>query len=191
MNQGSDIDIIQQVLKGDRSFFSLLVERHKSMVFAVCFRILNNQEDAEEIAQDVFVKAFQKLGSFRGDATFKTWIYRIAFTTAISRKRMKQAYTSDIDSVKLPHEHIELAKNGLSELNHNDRQKFLQIALEKLKEEDRLLLTFYYFEEQTTEEIADITGLSVSNVKVRLHRSRKKLYEVLYRILNSELASIL
>ena len=187
----SDQNIIEQVLKGDRSSFTCLVERHKSMVFAVCFRILSNQEDAEEVAQDVFVKAFRNLGNFRGDATFKTWIYRIAFTTAISRKRKKQVYTADIDSVKLPVDHVELAQNGLSELNQNDRQKYLQIALEKLKEEERLLLTFYYFEEQSVEEIAELTGLSVSNVKVRLHRSRKKLYEELYRLLKRELTSIL
>ena len=100
MKQKSDENIIKEILSGNRTAFSILVERHKSMVFAVCIRIVKNQEDAEEIAQDVFVKAFQKLESFRGDSTFKTWIYRIAFTSAISKKRLKKTYTSDIDSVQ-------------------------------------------------------------------------------------------
>lgn len=191
MKQISDENIIKEVLSGNRSAFSSLVERHKSMVFAVCIRIIKNQEDAEEIAQDVFVKAFQKLSTFRGDSSFKTWIYRIAFTSAVSKTRLKKNYTADIDSVQIPDDHVELAQNGLNELNQKDRQKYLRLAMNLLKEDEQMLLNFYYFDEQTIEEIAQTTGLSESNVKVKLHRSRKKLYEELYKILNHELSSIL
>ncbi len=179
MMQQKDIYYIDKVLNGDSGSFAVLVNRYKNMVFTIVKRILKSHEDAEEVAQDVFIKAYQSLNKFKKEAKFSTWLYRIAFNTAVSKTRKKKFEVSAIDDNMVEnYTHDDLVEE-LDEFAYEDRKKYFENALKKIPQEDALLLTMFYMEEQTIEEISTVTGLSASNVKVKLHRIRKKLYQTI------------
>ncbi len=179
MMQQKDIYYIDKVLNGDSGSFAILVNRYKNMVFTIVKRILKSHEDAEEVAQDVFIKAYQSLNKFKKEAKFSTWLYRIAFNTAVSKTRKKKFEVSAIDDNMVEnYTHDDLVEE-LDEFVYEDRKKYFENALKKIPQEDALLLTMFYMEEQTIEEISTVTGLSASNVKVKLHRIRKKIYETI------------
>lgn len=166
---------IDQVVSGDSSAFAVLVDRYKNFVYQIVVKILTNNELAEEVAQDTFVKVFQKLSSFEEKANFSTWVYRIAYNTAISmlRKQKKELlFLSQEDQINY------LSDQSLEDDNENeslvDKQR-LQEALSKLSSSQQLLVDLYYTKELSIEEISRMVGLSRSNVKVKLFRARKKL----------------
>ena len=173
MTECDDITYIRRTLAGDTEAFSVLVERYQSLVFSVVVRMVRQREDAEDVAQDVFVKAYSSLSGFRSEAQFSTWICRIAYTTAVSHTRRQRP---DRAGVEIQNEHDSCATDDESNL-HEERLQQLQRLLKQLPPEDALLLSLYYQHDKTVDEVASITGLSDSNVKVRLHRIRKKLQE--------------
>ncbi len=175
--QEKDLYYIDKVLSGDTAAFTELVNRHKAMVFTITNRILKSREDAEEIAQDVFLKVFQSLNKFKREAKFSTWVYRIAFNTAVSKTRKKSLEVLAIDENMIENYTFDEIIDDTGELSLDDKKKYYEIALKKISEEDNLLLTMFYMDEQSIDDISEITGLSVSNVKVKLHRTRKRLYE--------------
>ena len=144
-------------------------------VFTLVVRIVNSEEDAEEVTQDVFMKDYMNLSSFNGISSFSTWLYRIAYNTAISytRKMKNEEYVVD-DKVwnTISDTEVDDALSDESEA----QIELLMNALQKLPPEDRALITLYYEEEKSVKEISSIFNLSESNVKVRLFRLRKKLY---------------
>lgn len=174
----TDEIIIGNVLNGDRQAFALLVDNYKDRVFSLVVGIVRNREIAEELAQDVFVKAFSNLKKFRKEASFSTWIYRIAYNTAISETRKKNYKLKSYD------EQLEkaTAMNDFEVTESEDiaaqKQKLLKQAMEELVPEEKLILMLYYFEDRSIEEISHSTGLSNSNVKVKLFRLRNKLKEL-------------
>ena len=172
-----DLFYIDKVLSGDTAAFAELVNRHKDMVFTITNRVLKSREDAEEIAQDVFLKVFQSLSKFKRESKFSTWVYRIAFNTAVSKVRKKKVEVLAIDENLIENYTFDEIIDDTGELSLDDKKKYYEIALKKISEEDNLILTMFYLEEQSIDNISEITGLSVSNVKVKLHRTRKKLYE--------------
>jgi len=182
---------INKVLAGDLSAYSSLVEKHKGMVYTVALRMVKNPQDAEEITQDAFLKAFRSLKSFKGKSKFSTWIYKIIYNTAVSRLRKKQIETIKIDNENPGNFDCEQTSNELKKLCDEDRKKYVRAAFEKLPEEDEIILTLYYLNESSVEEICEIIKLTKSNVKVKLHRARKKFYLALEHLLKEELTSIL
>jgi len=172
-----DNEYIRRVLSGDVSAYASLVAKHKSLVFSIVLKIVNNREDAEEISQDVFLKAFQSLNTFEGKSKFSTWLYRIAYNAAISKTRKKKVEMVSIEENFVANYSTDVISLNMNELDINERQLILEKALMRLQEEDNLLITLFYKNENSIEDISDITGLSTSNVKVRLHRIRKRLYE--------------
>jgi RNA polymerase sigma factor (sigma-70 family) len=173
MMQNNDTQLISRILDGDVSGYAVLVDRYKDMAFTIAFRILGKREDCEEVIQDAFVKAFRNLSSFRQKAKFSTWLYRIVYNTAISRKRLKGFGFQSIE--ELPHVESGIEPDDDPE---QDQGKMLERAMKKLPEEERTILTLFYLEESSVEEIHDITGLSKANVKIKLFRARKKLQEM-------------
>jgi len=169
-----DIIYIRQTLAGNTDSFSVLVERYHSLVFSVVARLVRQRQDAEDVVQDVFVKAYSSLADFRGEARFSTWICRIAFTTAVSYIRR---HRPDRAGIEIQNDHDTCSTDNEDSDLHEERLQQLQQSLAQLLPEDAVLLTLYYQHDKTTDEIASITGLSISNVKVRLHRIRKKLHE--------------
>ena len=190
MGEQSESYFIARVKQGDVEAFSRLVEQYKDMVYTICLRMLSVEADAEEAAQDVFVKAFRSIRDFREQSKFSTWVYRIAYNQCISVIRRKVKMIDLVD--ELPdHEIDERDLNGLETLSAEERSRYLKMALEALPETDGVVVTLFYYDEMTLDEIAKVTGLSNNNIRIKLHRSRKKMHRVISEQLKSELSSIL
>lgn len=184
----NDSQLISQVKAGKVDAFKSLVERHQDYVFTLCYRVLGNREDAEEVTQDSFVKAFNGLSSFQGQAKFTTWIYRIAMNTAISYRRKKRLPLETLEDFK------KIDKGEISnmvEYQKLEQKKFLQIALNTLLPDDTSVLTLFYFKELSLEEMSEITGINVSTLKVKLYRARKRLAIALKNLLQQEVSSLI
>jgi RNA polymerase sigma factor (sigma-70 family) len=173
MMQHNDTQLIGRILDGDTSGYAVLVERYKDLAFTIAFRILGKREDAEEVVQDAFVKAFQNLSSFRQKAKFSTWLYRIIYNTAISRHRQKKSGWQSIEEITVP----DYAMEFIAE-EEQDRHKMLDTAMQQLPEEDRILLSLYYVDESSVDDLHSILGISKANVKIKLFRARKRLQEL-------------
>ena len=146
--------------------------------FSLIVRMVNSEEDAEELTQDTFMKAFEHLSSFNGKSSFSTWIYRIAYNTALSflrKKNVEQTVIDDNQWNQISDTQIDDALNNESE----EQIEKLQQALTKLTAEERALVTLFYEEEHSIQELAQILNLNEGNIKVKLHRIRKKLFVLL------------
>jgi len=188
MNQHvSDRELIDRVLSGDTAAYQGLVERYQHMVFTLAVRLLRNRELAEETAQDVFVKAYLGLKGFRGSSKFSTWLYKIAYhrilDTAGAEGR-KPELRSDLAPEELSVRSLDDPWSGLME---RERSTVLNRALERLEPADRSLLSLFYLQEQSLQEVSEITGLSPGTVKVRLFRARERLKNVLATSLHGKL----
>ena len=182
----SDSFYIDKVLNNNVNAYASLVDKHKDMVFTIALRIVRNREDAEEIAQDVFVKAYQALATFKKESKFSTWLYRIVHNTAVSKTRKKQFETTDLNYDIVENYSEDDINEDLNRLDNNEQKKVINTVLKKLNPEDHMLVTLYYFKEYSTEEISEIVNISQSNVKVKLHRIRKKLYGEIQRLIKSQ-----
>jgi RNA polymerase sigma-70 factor (ECF subfamily) len=183
MDTRDDNYYVEKVLQGEIVAFTTLVNRHKDLVFTIAMNITRNREDAEEVAQDVFLNAFRKLDGFRKEASLATWLYRIAYNESISKVRKKKIITMDLEEDVMdiiPDEDLQEDFAGLDEIQ---RKQVVTKILDKLPEIDRVLVTLFYLENLPVAEITGVTGLGESNVKVRLHRVRKKIYQDLKGIL--------
>ena len=178
--------LISRILAGESHVYADVVRTYQHMVYTVCHRIVHTAEDAEEATQDTFIKAYQNLRHFRGTSKFSTWLYSIAYRTAISHARKRNTDGEQID----PAVHMPIAPNDAS-IEQVEIRSHLEKALASLDPEDASILSFYYLEELSVEEIVTVTGLGASNVKVKLFRSRKKLGEALQRSLGAEAATLL
>ena len=183
----SDEYYISQVLQGDKQSFAYLVDKHKHMVFTVALRIVRNREDAEEIAQDAFVKAFQSLETFKRESKFSTWLYKIAYNASISKTRKKKVETAPIEVDVVENYTLDEIFENLDRLGENEQKGIIRKLFDALNPDESTLITLYYFQDVQTEEIAEITGLTQSNVKVKLHRIRQKMHNELRRILSTNM----
>jgi len=181
-----DSHYIERVINGDVSAYSSLVEKHKNLVFSIAVKILNNREDAEEIAQDTFLKAYASLKSFEKKSKFSTWLYRIAYNGAISRKRKKKMDVVEIDDHIMFNYSIDEISSNVHQIHESEQVQLIDKALKILPEDDNLLITLFYKSEHSIEDISYITGLTQSNVKVKLHRIRKKLYESIQEMVKKD-----
>jgi RNA polymerase sigma factor (sigma-70 family) len=189
MDVHEEIYYLRRIKGGDREAFRWVVDRYKDMVYTLCLRMLTVEEDAHDAAQEVFIKAYRSIRGFQEKSKFSTWIYRIAYNHCISVIRKKVKVIDLVD--ELPdHEAGEGEVGGLELLQAEERKRYLQMAIEALPETDAMVVTLFYYEELSLEEIAEITGLTSNNIRIKLHRSRKKLYTVLHQQLTSELNSI-
>ncbi|MDD3788541.1 MAG: sigma-70 family RNA polymerase sigma factor [Petrimonas sp.] len=162
---------VQQVLSGNTSAFSYFVETYQDMAITIALRICGNMQDAEDVVQDSFVKAYRNLHAFKGESKFSSWLYRIVYNTAVTHTRVRM-WTSDSDielsDIRQP---SDLDTETL--MDEAERTEVVQNVLEQMPKGDALLLTLYYMEDNAVKDIARITGLNESNVKVKLFRARK------------------
>lgn len=184
----TDQELISAIINGNNTAINMLIDRHKSYAFTLAFRILNVREEAEEASHDAFLKALKSLTSYRSDAKFTTWFYRIVVNTAISRKRRMKVYLEDIDEV---HHQESFAITDRSLLSDEERNHYINLALGRLNEIDATLITLFYFKEMSLEEIEGITGFDKNNIKVKMFRARKKLGEHLSNTLKTEVTTLL
>jgi len=186
--QHDDLYYIDKVKNGDTRSFSYIVEKYKDIVFSVALKVLKNHDEAEEMAQESFIKAYNSLHTFRGKSKFSTWMYSITYNHCISQVRKKKYETGSLDNVQVADDPDNF---GFEKFNDETRKKYLQSALKKLPEEDYTLLILFYYEDQSVGEISGVMNLSESNTKVKLHRARKKLYTILQETLKDEIHSLL
>ncbi|MDZ4809917.1 MAG: RNA polymerase sigma factor [Bacteroidota bacterium] len=174
----NDNEIISKVLSGDYQAYAGLVNRYQNYVFTLTLRIVKNREDAEEVAQDVFIKAYKYLADFRGASKFTTWLYTIVNNTSISFLRKKKLDIHSLDNEKI----FEMADNQDSGMRANmveQKSKLAMVneAIGLLNPDDAQIITLFYKAEQSLEETAQVLGIEVNAAKVRLHRARTRLKE--------------
>ena len=179
MKEQDDIFHVQRVLAGNAAAYAFLVNRHKEMAFTIAHKIVRSREDAEEIAQDAFVKAYQSLRLFKGESKFSTWLYRIVYNAAISHTRKKKQDFTSIDERVMSDTTEDDIFENLDALDTELQARLVNEAINNLSPDDSAIVTLFYLKEHTIDDISQITGLSISNVKVKLFRLRKKLYEEL------------
>ena len=187
----SDSEIISLVLKGDHNAYALLVERYKSYVFTLTFRFTKNREDAEEVSQDIFVKAYRSLADFKGTAKFSTWLYTIVNTTCITFLRKKRLDIRSLDDEKT-FEVADSQDSGFraNQVEQKSRLNMVNQAIAMLSPDDAEIITLFYKSEQSLEEISQILGLEVNTAKVRLHRARTRLKEKMEKHFTEEIKDL-
>src|SRR5690554_3116714 len=178
---------IRQVLDGDVSKYGHVIDLYKDMAYSIAFRILNNNEDAEEAVQDSFLRAYNALSSFKAESKFSTWLYKIVVNTSINRSKGRRQVVNDINIDDLSENLLAAdVEPVLKKLDQQDRINLINLAMDKLMMEDRLLLTLYYLNENSIAEIAEITSIPGENIKMKIHRARKKMFVVLNGVLKNE-----
>jgi len=182
---------ITKVLEGDRNAFAYLVDKYKTMVYSLALRLVKDREEAEEISQDAFIKAYQSLASFKGKAKFSSWLYRIVYNTAISKLRQQPAGKVSLDESNIADTLYIESKENYDTLSAGERKKYLDKALDSLDSDEKMFVILYYYEEQDLDEIASIAGLTKTNTKVKLFRARKKMLTVLQSYLKEETYNLL
>jgi RNA polymerase sigma factor (sigma-70 family) len=187
----SDEQIIQRILKGDRPVFAILVERYQNYVFTLVLRFTVNREDAEEISQDVFVKAYRSLQDFRGESKFSTWLFTITRTTCLSFLRKKRLDIQSLDNersgLQLENQESSFRANGVEQ---KSRHAMLNQAILMLSPDDAQVLNLFYKADQTLEEIGRIMRMDPNTVKVKLHRARHRLKEKMEKYFANEVREL-
>jgi len=187
MSTLDDQHYIDKVLQGETNTFAVLVDRYKDMIFTLALKMIKNREEAEEVAQDTFIKIFNSLSKFKGDSKFSTWIYKIAYNTCLDRLKKNKKEEQNISIDEFSSHLIKTMDNALSTLEDKERKQTIQNCLNLLPSEENFLLTLFYFEDQNLEEIGKIMSINANNVKVKLFRSRQKLAVILKKQLEPEI----
>jgi RNA polymerase sigma-70 factor (ECF subfamily) len=168
-----DSQILRDAISGDRDALSSLINKYKDIAFNLAISIVKNQEDAKDIIQESFLKVLENIHKFRNDSKFSTWLYKIVYNQSIGLVQKKGKM-----------EFLDLSKDSIAHQMFDtdieiDRYEALYNAIDQLAEAEYTLIQLYYMAEKSIKDIHQITGMSVSNIKVSLHRARKKLAEKL------------
>lgn len=186
-----DTELIQLVLQGQSALYAELVDRYRNFVFTIVLRYISNREDAEEVAQDIFVKAFRSLADFKGASKFSTWLYTITTTSSLTFLRKKKLEVQSLNDEKV----FAAADNldgGLlaNQIEQKSRVEMVNNAIKMLSPDDVQVITLFYKGEQSLDEIAQIMGKEPNAVKVQLHRARTRLKEKMQKHFAAEVRDI-
>lgn len=188
MTKNTDQYLIDRTLEGNINSFGELVDRYQNFVFTIAIRILKVSEEAEEVAQDSFVKAYDSLSTFRGESKFSTWLYRIVYHKSLDRIKKNNRHRTYEINEEITADRLDSIENGLEFLMNEERSRLIKSCIAKLPEDDAAIITLYYYEEQSVKEISKVTDLSEDNVKIKLYRSRKKLFNLLEGYIEPEIS---
>jgi RNA polymerase sigma factor (sigma-70 family) len=177
---------IGRIKNGQAAAYAFLVDKYQHMVYTIAIKILINTEDAEDAAQESFIKAYQQINTFAGKSKFSTWLYTIAYRTAVSKLKENRVSTVSISDQLNENYTADSAATGMEQLQAKQQQEQVTRAIAKLPATEALLVTLYHINELPTKEIQEITGLSLSNIKIQLFRARKKLERELRFLLENE-----
>jgi RNA polymerase sigma factor (sigma-70 family) len=184
MEQTEDQYYLDNINNGDPASYAFLVNKYKDMVYSIAIKILRDTDEAQDIAQDSFIKAYQQISQFQGKSKFSTWLYTITYRTAVTRLRDKK-----VDTIALGDDIDEIADHlpgQMEQLQAKQVKQYVRQAIDKLPQIDALLVTLYYINDLPVKEIEEITGLSKPNVKIKLFRARKVLERELKFLMDSE-----
>ncbi len=174
---------IERVRKGDSASYAFLVNKYKNMAFTVALRIVNNREDAEDILQESFLKAYQQIHTFEYKSKFSTWFYTIVYRTALAKLPGNKVEFFTINDDAHENYITDETSTPAESLESRDEQKYVKDAIQRLPQSEALLITLYYLNENSLKEIEEITGLTMNNIKIKLFRARKKLEQELHFLL--------
>ncbi|MCT4590854.1 MAG: RNA polymerase sigma factor [Carboxylicivirga sp.] len=191
MINNDDIALIKSIRAGDATALAQVIDKYQHMAYTLAISIVKNKEEAEEVTQDAFFKAYKAIDQYKGDSELSTLLYRIIYNTAISKIRSRKPTTADLDSKEAIEQDALNFGDNLNRLEIQERKMILKKALSRLKEDDAYIMILYYYKEQSIDEIEQATGLGKSNVKIKLHRARKQLQKELKLILCHELKSFI
>lgn len=189
MANKTDQIYINKVINGNANAYAFLVEKYKAMVFSLSVKMLNNKEEAEEVSQDIFIKAYKNLSKFEGKSKFSTWLYKIAYRScldAIKKTKKKYNFTT-INEITI--NQIQTTETILDGIEKKERSEIINNCLQKLPKDERTVLWLFYFKELKLKEITEVTSFSEANVKVKLHRARKRLLTVVKQNVEPEIIS--
>ena len=184
-----DQQYIKKVMEGDIESFRFLIERYQKQAFSVAFSIVHNQTDAEDVVQESFVKAYKNLSTFRGDASFATWLLRIVVNESIKiyrKKKTEASFTADYVNINEPD-----VNESIGKLKNEEQQKFVTFAMKKMPEREALVLQLFYIEELSLKQMEEMLDLKADHIKVLLFRARKMFFTLLQMELKHELKAIL
>ncbi len=186
MTTDQETTIINQINAGDTQAFAVLVDCYKDLVFTLAIRMLKHREEAEEVSQDTFIKVYKALPKFKGDSKLSTWIYKVAYNSCLDRIKKNKKHYNDVAIDSFTEHQIKTADNALDALEEKEQQKTIQDCLQQLASKDSFLLSLFYFEELSLEEISHIVNMEANTVKVNIHRARKRLASLLKEKLEPE-----
>nr|WP_321413661.1 RNA polymerase sigma factor [uncultured Allomuricauda sp.] len=188
-NDALDIELVNRSKAGDTSAFRDIVNAYKDVSLTLACSVLKDTSLAEDAVQTAFIKVFEKLNTFRQDSKFSTWLYRIVINTAYNLlKQQKNHVQMDV----LANFAIETnVKSETKALTDQDQKKYINLALNRIKSDEALLLRLFYLYDHTIVEIEEITGFSKSKIKVDLHRGRKNMELQLQKLLGNEITQLL
>lgn len=186
MDNQEELEYIRKIRNGEPAAYAVLVDRYKGLAYAIALKVLGNEEDAQDVAQEGFIKAYQQIHQFEGKSRFSTWLYTIVYRTALVKaqekklrifpitKRLQETFTHDHSSPQL------------ALMQADDERRSVHMAINKLPQSEALLVMLYYIDDNSISEIQQVTGLSVANIKVKLFRARKKLERELRFLLDNK-----
>jgi RNA polymerase sigma-70 factor (ECF subfamily) len=183
---------VERVKAGDAEAFRIIIREYKSPAYSIAYRILRNAEDAEETVQDAFFNAFKKIHQYKGDSKFASWFLKIVYNLSLTKTRKKRISTVELnDHIDTDYRNQNTGANNWDLIIQEDRETYVRQAIDKLPEDDALILTLFYISDNSIPEICDLTGWSQSSAKVKLHRARQKLYGSLFSLLKCEMKELI
>lgn len=178
--------LIERVLQGNSFAFSKLIDSYKDRVFSLALRVTGSREDAEEVLQDVFLKVYDNLAKYEGTSKFSTWLYSIAYNTAISKIRSEKRHEKEFGVDDYQKVETKDLVEVLEPMRRKQQREYLSKAMKQLTQDEALLIELFYLNELKIREIVEITGEAEGTIKVKLHRIRKKLHKLLTLELKDE-----
>ena len=168
---------LEKILSGNTSAFAYFVNTYQGMAINIAYRICENKQDAEDVVQESFVKAYKNLHTFRLESKFSTWFYRIVFNTAVTHTKAKMWVIDDeVESVAVD---FSSDLNTGNKIEMDETSEIVSHVLSKMPNGYGLMLSLFYLEDNSVKEVAEITGLNISNVKVMLFRARKMFKDLM------------
>jgi RNA polymerase sigma-70 factor (ECF subfamily) len=180
----TDEELIARVLAGDGSAYTTLVERHADLVYAIVSRIVLNEADAADVAQEAFVRAYHALPRFRGDSKFSSWLYRIAVNRSLTHLKRAKRRAAAVDPETGARDEVAASlasgDDGPDEaVLREERWAIVRAAIAELPPNYRAVVTLFYLEERSYRDVAEILGIPMGTLKTHLHRARALLREAL------------
>lgn len=174
---------IEKVLAGDLYAFNYFLETYKDMAYSVVMSIVKQEHLAEEIVQDAFMICYQSLKTFKGDAKFSTWLYRIVVNCSFGALRKIK---STVQAFDVEMHDVYFDESAFQLIEKKEKERLVQEALLKLTANEALTLRLFYLEELSIQEVREVTGWTEANIKTILHRGRKNLYHILSKVMKGE-----
>lgn len=189
MENNNDDYYIEKTLAGDTQSFGILVEKYQTMVYSLALKMLKHREEAEEVAQDTFIKAYKSLAKFSGKSKFSTWLYRITYNTCLDRIKSNTKYNNNVEIDSISSTELSSVESIFEGIERQERSGIIQKCMNQLPDDERVILHLFYFEEQSLKEIKEVLSISESNIKVKLFRARKKLFTIFKNSVEHEIYS--